>query len=177
MLFLLPLVAGGRQWRGDRTWCHQCTCLCSCIHQDFRKLTGGKRKETEEHDPVIFKKRNSLLGPLTVDLFASRVTAHCQAYYSWQPEPYAIATDAFLQDWSKNTGFANPPWALIARVLAQVQAHKAQVVLVAPVWKTQPWYPTLLNMLTDLLIFPSFPGNKNICQSKLCKLMKQELAS
>ena len=84
-------------------------------------------------NPAIFKTRNSLFGPLTVDLFASRVTTQCQAYYSWQPVPYAVATDAFLQDWSKANGFANPSWALIARVLAQVQTQKTQMVLEAPV--------------------------------------------
>ena len=39
------------------------------------------------------------------------------------------------------------PWNLVGRVLAHVQSQQAQVVLVAPVWKTQPWYPLLLSML------------------------------
>ena len=42
-----------------------------------------------------------------------------------------------------------PPWCLIGRVLSQVMDQKAQVVLVAPVWKGQPWYPVLLNMLWE----------------------------
>ena len=39
--------------------------------------------------------------------------------------------------------------SLIGRVLSQVQRQQAQVILVAPVWKGQPWYPTLLEMLYD----------------------------
>ena len=45
--------------------------------------------------------------------------------------------------------YANPPWCLVGRVLKQVKAQQAQVILVAPVWKGQPWYPVLLEMLRD----------------------------
>ena len=76
-------------------------------------------------------------------------TNQCPAYYSWRPDPYATATDAFLQDWSYKKGFANPPWCLIGRVLSQTLMQQAQVILLAPVWKTQPWYPLLLEMLMD----------------------------
>ena len=35
-----------------------------------------------------------------VDLFATRLTTHvqCSCYFSWRLDPYAQATDAFLQD-------------------------------------------------------------------------------
>ena len=48
-----------------------------------------------------------------------------------------------------DTGYANPPWSMIGLVLSQVQAQQACIVLVAPVWKEQPWYP-LLHMLIAL---------------------------
>ena len=88
--------------------------------------------------------------PIKVDMFASRLTTQCPAYFSWRPDPYAVATDAFLQDWSQIKGYANPPWSLIGRVLSKVQMDKAHIVLVAPVWKTQPWYPLLLQMLVAI---------------------------
>ena len=100
-------------------------------------------------DPGIFHRINQTFGPIEVDLFASRLTHQCQVYFSWRPDPYAAATDAFLQDWTGMKGFANPPWNLIGRVLAQTQSQEAQIVLVAPVWKSQPWYPVLLGMLID----------------------------
>lgn len=81
-------------------------------------------------NPVIFQKINQTLGPLEVDLFASRLTTQCQA---WHPDPYAVATNAFLQDWSHLRGYANLPWCLIGKVLAQIQTQQAQVVLLAPV--------------------------------------------
>ncbi len=46
-------------------------------------------------------------------------------------------------------GFTNPPWNLIPRVLNQVQSQEADLVLVAPLWKAQPWYAVLLSMLVD----------------------------
>ena len=92
-----------------------------------------------------FQRINKLYGPLEVDLFASRLTNQCRHYFSWQPHPFAKATDAFLQDCK---GFANPPWNLIPRVLMKTQMQGADV-MVAPVWKTQPWYPLLLSLTVD----------------------------
>ena len=44
-------------------------------------------------------------------------------------------------------GYANPPWCLIGEVLSQVQTQRVQLVLIVPVWKSQPWYPVVLKML------------------------------
>ena len=52
-----------------------------------------------------------------------------------------------LQDWMEPSGYANPPWSLIGRVLASVERQAAEVVLVAPIWPSQPWYPKLLSLL------------------------------
>ena len=98
-------------------------------------------------NPILFKRIVNLFGPIEVDLFASCLTAQCPVYFSWRPDPYAAATDAFLQDWSQIRGSANPLWSLIGRVLSQVRVQQAYIILVAPVWKTQPWYPLLLGML------------------------------
>ena len=65
---------------------------------------------------ILFKRIVNLFGPIEVDLFASRLTAPCPVYFSWWPDPYAAATDAFLQDWSQIRGYANPPWSLIGQV-------------------------------------------------------------
>ena len=101
-------------------------------------------------DVKILKGINQLFNPLKVDLFASRLTHQCQCYFIWQPDPLAEATDAFLQNWAGIRGYANPPWNLIANVPANSQAHEALIVLIAPVWKAQPWYPCLLAILVDL---------------------------
>ena len=67
--------------------------------------------------------------------------------------------DAFQQDWSTIKDYANPPWCLIGRVLAHVYKQQAQVILIASVWETQPWYPRLLRMLVDIpALLPTSPA-------------------
>ena len=96
--------------------------------------------------PVIFNRMTHLFGPMGTDLFASCLTVQCPAFFSWWPDLYAVATDAFRQDWSQIKEYANPLWSLIGRVLSKVQMDKVRIALVVPVWKTQPWYPLLLQM-------------------------------
>ncbi len=100
-------------------------------------------------DSRVFQQIHQLWGPMEVDLFASRLTTQCLVLFSWRPDPYAAATDAFLQVWTGLKAYANPPWNLVGRVAAQAQAQQASLVLVAPVWRTQPWYPILLETLVD----------------------------
>lgn len=57
----------------------------------------------------VFREMDRLLGLIEVDLFASRLTVKYPIYFSWWPDPYLAATDAFLQDWRNVKGFANPP--------------------------------------------------------------------
>ena len=47
-------------------------------------------------DQETFMKINQRFGPLEVDMFASRLTNQCPHYFSWRPDPFAEATDAFL---------------------------------------------------------------------------------
>ena len=82
------------------------------------------------------------LGPLEVDLFASRLTNQLQTFVSWRPDLMAMATDTFTLDWAELRAYANPPWNLIGGVLAQTRRQQAELVLMAPVWKAQGWYPT-----------------------------------
>ena len=97
--------------------------------------------------PRIFHLIDKRLGPLELDLFASRLTHQLPRYVSWRPDLAAIATDAFTLNWAELRAYANPPWNLIGRVLAQTRRQHAELVLVAPVWKAQGWYPVLLEML------------------------------
>jgi len=95
----------------------------------------------------LFQQINQKSGLLEVNLFASLLSTQLPHYFSWKPDSLAEATDAFSQCWEQCRGYANPPWCLIARVLSQVKSQQAQVILVEPVWRGQPWYPVLLRML------------------------------
>ena len=45
--------------------------------------------------------------------------------------------------------YAFPLFSLIQRCLQKVIEDRAQVLLVSPVWRSRPWYPILLDLLTD----------------------------
>ena len=84
-----------------------------------------------------------------VDLFASRLNHQLPLFISWRPDPSAMGTDALQTPWIRWKGYAFPPFALISKVLRKVREEGSTILLIAPVWESQPWYPTLLSMLVD----------------------------
>ena len=61
----------------------------------------------------IFQQISRSLGPVEVDLFSNRLNAQLEKYVSWKPDPFALATDAFLLNWKGLKGYAFPPFCLI----------------------------------------------------------------
>ena len=99
-------------------------------------------------NPSILNRINQIWGPLTLDLFATRNTTQLERFCSWRLDPQAVGTDAFHQQ-SGELAFANPPWLLIPRTLSEVRTQRATIIMVAPVWKSQVWYPVILSLLFD----------------------------
>uniref|UniRef100_A0A1X7VHA5 Uncharacterized protein n=1 Tax=Amphimedon queenslandica TaxID=400682 RepID=A0A1X7VHA5_AMPQE len=101
-------------------------------------------------NPVIFHRIQKHFPCLEINLFATRLSHQLSRFYSWRPDPLAEATDAFLQDWGPVKGYANLPWNLKGRVLAKVEFQRVElVILMAPIWPSQPWYPRLLSLLVS----------------------------
>ena len=134
-------------------------------------------------DQEIFNMIDMKLGPLNVDLFATRFSTRLPRFVSWRPDPMAEATDAFVQDWTLIRGYAHPPWCLISRVLSKAQAQAATLVVVVPLWQTQAWFPQLMSMLIDepillphdqMIVEPSpncdAPMKENFPQLVACKV-------
>ena len=61
-------------------------------------------------------------------------------------QKYALAVDAMQQNWAQRRPYAFPPFSLVGRILKKVNIERVTVLLVAPVWQTQPWYPILVQM-------------------------------
>lgn len=83
-----------------------------------------------------------------------------------ETRPRSNGHGCFHCDLDGAEGICQPPWNLVGRVLAQAQQQRATLILVAPVWRTQTWYPVLLEMCIDLprimpneenLILPTHP--------------------
>lgn len=78
-----------------------------------------------------------------VDLFASSTNKQVKHYCSWKQDAQSWG-NAFDINWRGLRGYCNPPWELLGRVLDKVKKDKAQVMLVAPVWRAAPWWRKLL---------------------------------
>lgn len=69
--------------------------------------------------------------------------------FSWRLDPEALHADALPMDWAPFKGYAFPPFNLIPAVLNKVTQEKADIILVAPIWPAQPWWPLLLSLLVE----------------------------
>ena len=119
-------------------------------------------------DNECFLKICSVFNTPNIDIFASRLNFKLAKYFSWKPDPEAVAIDAFAQDWKNLEFYAFPPFNIIGKVLAKIQKDQASGILVVPYWSTQPWFPQAVRLLVKfpLLLPPSsrmlhLPGTKD----------------
>ncbi|KAL0199646.1 hypothetical protein M9458_002833, partial [Cirrhinus mrigala] len=88
----------------------------------------------------------SLFGEAEIDLFASEENAHCQLFFSLTNAP--LQGDALSSRWPKKRKYAFPPVKIMPLVLQKIREEKGTVLLVAPSWPNQPWFPELIELLT-----------------------------
>jgi len=90
-----------------------------------------------------------------MDLFASRLNFQLKPYIAYKPDPEAHAINAFHVSWKGYAFYAFPPFSILQRVLQKISKEEATGLLVVPNWRTQTWWPCLMNMLIDFpLILP-----------------------
>lgn len=87
-----------------------------------------------------FERICATFGKPEIDLFASAGNAQCERYYSYSSDVMSEGVDAFSFQWNEFS-YAFPPFALLPRVLKKVKVSKGKVIVVAPKWEGQPWYP------------------------------------
>ena len=103
----------------------------------------------------VFAQLQDMVGPFSIDLFASRTNAQLPMYCSWRPDPHALAVDAFSIPWRDHRPYLFPPFVLIPRCLSRITKEGITAVLIAPVWPNQVWFPQLLaNLVTLPVLFP-----------------------
>ena len=109
--------------------------------------------------PAVFDAVSQLLGPFSIDLFASRINHQLPIYCSWRPDPGAISVDAFTMSWRDQSPYLFPPFCLIGKALLRIQRESVnQACLIAPAWPGQMWYSQLLTMLAGYpILLPQFP--------------------
>lgn len=132
--------------------------LAGKLNKRADALSRWKRDRSDWRlNPRVFRRVDRMWGRHTVDLFATRLNAQLPRFVSWWHDPEAWATDAFLQDLRPENAYANPPFSMVARLLAMVRRQRATMTVIVPVWRTQPWWPMLAEMAVDcpLLFLPS----------------------
>ena len=81
-----------------------------------------------------------------VDLFASRFNHRLPTYVSPVADPAAWAVDALSISWEGLVSYALPPFPILARVLRKVRLDRPAMILIAPFWPAQSWFPDLLTL-------------------------------
>ena len=81
-----------------------------------------------------------------MDLFATRFNKRLPLYVSPVPDPQAWAVDALSLSWRDLSVYAFPPIPIIGKVLRKARLDRPSMILVAPNWPYQPWYPDLLEL-------------------------------
>jgi len=90
------------------------------------------------------------LEPCKVDLYHQ-----LDHYVSWRLDPGARGTNVFHFSLKDLEGYAFPPFSLIGKCLQKVRQEQNTIVLVAPLWQNQTWYPMLLELMVELpLLLP-----------------------
>jgi len=81
-----------------------------------------------------------------VDLFATHINRLLPTFVSPVPHPEAWAVNALSVDWTQVLGYAFPPFALLPQVLQKLDSRPTTLLLIAPAWPRQSWFPSLLRL-------------------------------
>ena len=98
---------------------------------------------------AVFRQIHKLFPELDVDLFSTSLNNQLPRFISPCPDPAAWKADAFTVEWEHMTPYAFPPFKLIPEVLRKLRSSPIQMILIAPAWPNQSWYPDLLGLLCD----------------------------
>lgn len=83
-------------------------------------------------------------GKPNIDLFATSLNFKIQTFVSPVPDPRAYAVDAMAMSWEGMFGYAFPPFRFLAPVLKKIERERCRIIVIAPAWPKQAWFPDLL---------------------------------
>ena len=100
--------------------------------------------------PEIVERIFRVWGTPEINMFATPSNSHLPRFMSPIPKPRALAVDALSQDWQGRSMYMFPPFPLLSKVIQKLRSTQAaEVVLVAPWWPTQSWFPHLLRLCVE----------------------------
>lgn len=86
-------------------------------------------------------------GRPEIELFASRHNYQFKPFVSWHADPNAFATYAMCLSWKDKYVHIFPPFSILSSVLQKLQEDQGRAVVMAPLWRTQVWFPKMCRML------------------------------
>ena len=108
------------------------------------------------------------MGFCDIDLFATRKNCKLEKYVSYLPDKRSCAVNAFSISWKQYTNDAFPPFSIIGRVIQKLCEDLAEMILVAPIFPSQPWFPQMLKQVSGpCFVLPKtnnilyLPGTEN----------------
>jgi hypothetical protein len=93
----------------------------------------------------------SLLGPFTVDFFASLENAKVERFFTHAHEAGCSGVDAFTVDWHGEWAYMDPPVSLVTRVIRKIAVSKTSGLLLIPLWKSAKFWSF------------AFPDGRHLC--------------
>lgn len=108
------------------------------------RMTEWALKET------IVQQIFQVWGSPMIDLFATKENRKTPIFCSWVYHPQAMAVDALSISWDRMHAYAFPPICLLPKVLQHMQKFQCEIILIAPLWPRQNWFPVLLQMIVDV---------------------------
>ena len=100
--------------------------------------------------PEIVERIFRVWGTPEVNMFATLSNSHLPRFMSPIPEPRALAVDALSQDWQGRSMYMFSPFPLLNKVMQKLRSTQvAEVILVAPWWPSQSWFPHLLHLCVE----------------------------
>ena len=129
-------------------WCETKHLYLPAEHVPGKNNVIADEESRKMKDHNDWKIDSTVIQPLItecqIDLFASGQTRQLNKYVSWRPDPGAIHVDAFTMIWTNLMAYAFPPFNLIPAVLHKTKKEMATLILIAPLWSAQPWWPLLV---------------------------------
>lgn len=102
------------------------------------------RTEWQLKNPSVFKVSTEKWGKPEIDLFASRHNYQFKPFMSWRADPEAYANDAMCLSWKDKYVYIFPPFSMLSRVLQKLQKNQGRALVIAPLWRTQVWFPYVI---------------------------------
>lgn len=100
-------------------------------------------KDDWKINPIVFQELDFWWGPHTVDRFADHLNTQLLRFNSRYWCPGTEAVDTFTCNWGSEMNWICPPPCLIPRVIRHAQKTGAKGTIIAPLWKSAPFWPML----------------------------------